>query len=203
MKKFFKFTILPLLIFIFLKILYFSYRKKVEGEREILEEQGNILVFWHSKMLPIIPFLGKRNIVALVSMSEDGELISRVLKKFDYILVRGSTSRGGATALVKLIKKIKEGYSVAITPDGPRGPARVFQKGAFIITKKTKAKIVPLSYVSSKSHFFNSWDKFELPLPFSKIVLRIGTPLKADSLSGEKEEKILIKIGRMLDELEN
>jgi len=175
----------------------------VEGEREILEEQGNILVFWHSKMLPIIPFLGKRNIVALVSMSEDGELISRVLKKFDYILVRGSTSRGGAAALVKLIKKIKEGYSVAITPDGPRGPARVFQKGAFIITKKTKAKIIPLSYVSSNSYFFNSWDKFELPLPFSKIVLRIGTPLSADSLSGEKEENILIKIGRMLDELEN
>jgi len=202
-KKFFKFTILPLLIFIFLKILYFSYRKRVEGDKKILQQQGNILVFWHSKMLPIIPFLGKKRIVALVSMSEDGELISGVLKKFGYILVRGSTSRGGAAALVKLIKKIKEGYSVAITPDGPKGPARVFQKGAFVIAKKTKANMIPLSYVSSKSHFFNSWDRFELPLPFSKVVLRIGAPLSVDSLSGESEEKILIKIGRILDELEN
>ncbi len=191
MKKFLKFKLLPFLIFIILKLLYLSYRKNIKGEVELLKEKGNILVFWHSKMLPIIPFLGKRKIVALVSMSEDGELISNVLKRFGYIMVRGSTSRGGAKAVVKLLKKLKEGNTVAITPDGPRGPSRNFQKGALILSFKTGKKIIPLSYKSSKSHFFNSWDRFELPLPFSRIEIIIGKPyIVKNSEDDFSEDKI-------------
>ena len=201
MKRFFKFKILPFIIFFFLKLLYFTYRIKIIGKKELLEGQGDIIVFWHSKMLPIIPFLGGKGIVALVSMSEDGELISDVLKRFHYKMVRGSTSRGGGRALVKLLKKIKDGYTIAITPDGPRGPSRKFQKGALVLSLKTGAKIIPISYKSSGSHFFNSWDRFELPFPFSKIEIRIGVPFISTNNQNDFEEEKK-EMEKILNELE-
>ncbi len=201
MKNYLKFKVLPFLLFFLLKFLYFTYRIKVEGDESLIDEKKKIIVFWHSKMLPLIPFLGKREIVALVSMSEDGELISGVLRRFKYILVRGSTSRGGGRAIVKLLKKLNEGYAIAITPDGPRGPSRVFQKGAALLSKKSGAEIIPLSYLSSKSYFFNSWDKFELPLPFSKITIKIGTPFLV-SANDDIEEKSK-ELANILNELES
>jgi len=191
--------ILVFLAFIILKLLYFTYRIKVTGS---LYDKAALYVFWHGKMFIMIPFLGYKKTVALVSKSEDGELITNVLKYFKYEFARGSSSRDGEKALIQLIKKLKHGKSAAITPDGPRGPAKVFQKGAVYIALKSNVPIIPISYNSSRSCRFSSWDKFEVPYPFSKVNIKIGKPVYFKEGGKKNIIKYCNKLEKRLKKLE-
>ena len=144
-----------------------------------------IFVFWHNRIL-LMPYLFSKHwkirshqrTAVLVSASKDGEKLANVLKKFNLLCVRGSTSRGGKRALRELARLVTNGYDVGITPDGPRGPRYQVQHGAISLAQLTQAPIIPISYTLSKKITLNSWDHFMIPIPFGRCVLRIGHPIK-------------------------
>ena len=139
------------------------------------DPSNKIYIFWHSKMLIGWWLFKKENYLALVSKSKDGDILTRLLKKWKYFVIRGSSSKGGKDALEQIFGEITDGNSVVITPDGPRGPAREIKNGALIISNRTGYPIIPIKIdCSNKKILKKSWDKFEIPLPFSKCEVSFG-----------------------------
>lgn len=117
-----------------------------------------------------------RNYTALVSQSKDGEILTKILTKWNYNVVRGSSSKGGKEALMEIIEIAKLKRSVVITPDGPRGPAEEMKNGAFIISHESNVPLIPVKIIYKHKFIFKkSWDKFEVPLPFSKCEVSFGS----------------------------
>ncbi|MEW6557347.1 MAG: lysophospholipid acyltransferase family protein [Elusimicrobiota bacterium] len=136
-----------------------------------------IFAFWHGRQIPLVWSHRKKNIQILVSQSKDGEYIARITKRFGFGTVRGSSSKGGIKALVGIIRKAKNGFSVAFTPDGPRGPAREIQPGVILTAQKTGLPIIPLASSSKRKYIIKNWDEFHIPYPFNKIVICHGEPI--------------------------
>lgn len=130
-----------------------------------------IVAFWHSKMIAGW-YVSKENAVALVSPSRDGDYLTSVLEKWRYTVVRGSSSKKGMEALEEAMAMTSTGNAkrIVITPDGPRGPAEVMKRGAFIAAKKLGLPLIFL-HINYRSSYklTKSWDKFEIPLPFSAV----------------------------------
>jgi lysophospholipid acyltransferase (LPLAT)-like uncharacterized protein len=191
------FIIIPFLIRILLIILGKSIRIKECGNVELSPFQKKnkqyIYAFWHSRILLSVYFFRNKNINVLVSMNKDGEYISRVINKFGFSSVRGSTSRGGLKALIELKNVLSKGFDVAITPDGPRGPKQKVQEGIIYLAKITGIPIAPFSFDANKKKVLNSWDNFIIPLPFSKGVFVWGKPIYVppDATEKKMEEKRL------------
>ena len=140
-----------------------------------IDPSNKIFIFWHSKMLIGWWLFKKENYLALVSKSKDGDILTRLLKKWKYFVIRGSSSKGGKDALEQIFGEITDGNSVVITPDGPRGPAREIKNGALIISNRTGYPIIPVKInYSMKKILYKSWDKFEIPLPFSECEVSFG-----------------------------
>lgn len=134
-----------------------------------------VLAFFHQDELCLIPYFQKTKLGVLVSLSKDGSLMSQLASKLGYITARGSSSRGAVAGLLAAIKKVKEGYSFSMAVDGPRGPIFKVKEGVIAISKKTNVPILPVRAKTYKAKTFDkSWNKAKLPLPFSKIELRIG-----------------------------
>jgi len=141
----------------------------------------------------------------LISQSKDGELIARTLQFFGIHTIRGSSTRGGARALVQMIRVIRKGGIVAISPDGPRGPAEEIQQGILHVGQKTGCPIIPLAYDAKRKKIFNSWDRFYLPYPFNTVSIGYGEPLylnKEESFqeSGERLKQAMVKVARQCEE---
>lgn len=146
-----------------------------------------VYIFWHGKMLGGWWVLRKLNPGALVSLSKDGELLSKLLTGWGYNLFRGSSSAGGKAALKELSAFISKGNSGVITPDGPRGPAGYLKNGALLLSLENSVPIVPMKieYLSRKI-LEKSWDRFEVPLPFSNCTITFGSPVRYSiKLEGE------------------
>lgn len=135
-----------------------------------------ILALWHGRILAATPYFQRRGIVAMASENFDGEWIARLLGKFGYGAARGSTSRGGPAALRQLVKDVKA-HGVAFTLDGPRGPAEVAQPGAVWLAKVTGQPLLPFHSEAASSWTLNSWDRTQVPKPFTTVVMTIGKPL--------------------------
>lgn len=160
-----------------------------------------IFVFWHQKMLPAWYFLSKINSKAIVSLSKDGDILSKILKKWGVDAIRGSSSKGGKEALDNLLIAIENNH-LLITPDGPRGPIFEFKAGAVIVSARKKKEIVLVGVnIKNKYIFNNSWDKFQFPLPFSKIEITLN---KIDLATSDKRDYVnnyLIEIKNKLDNI--
>ncbi|OCL25609.1 hypothetical protein U472_14870 [Orenia metallireducens] len=194
MKEGLKYKIIPQFAYLLQRITSGTLKIEVKNKERLLEakESGKsiILAFWHGQLWFPAYYLQDQGYVGLASQSRDGEYISRVLKKMGWEMVRGSTSRGGARSLLKLIKKLKAGKNIAITPDGPRGPRYQAQAGVVYLAQKSNSVIIPGGVAFSKEKVFNSWDKFQLPLPFSKVALAFGESIEVeDNLSDDKLEE--------------
>ncbi|MCK5681407.1 lysophospholipid acyltransferase family protein [bacterium] len=154
----------------------------VNGEYEselALAGKGCVYVTWHQRLFNLFFFKYQRPVTIMISRSKDGDLATGVADKFGFTAVRGSSSRGGATAMYQLIEKMQKNpeTSAGMLGDGPRGPARKLKMGALKIAQATGAPILPFAY-SAKSHkLFASWDRFMLPLPFSPLVVIFGEPM--------------------------
>lgn len=140
-----------------------------------------ILSFWHQQLM-LMPFcyaaLNRgRKMAALISRSRDGQIVSDFIEAFGFEAVRGSSSRGGAVALMNLRKKIEEGYDLAITPDGPRGPGFQAQMGAIMLAAVSECPIIPVAAYYKKKKFLRSWDEFMIPYPYNEAVLAASTPI--------------------------
>lgn len=184
MKRKIKNIIIPQIVYLMQYTTSATVASKVENEEQLaeLKKSGKsiIFAFWHGQLWFPAYYFKNRGYVGLASQSRDGGYISSVLNKLGWEMVRGSTSSGGARSLLKLIKKLKKGNDIAITPDGPRGPKHHAQPGIIYLAQKTNSVIIPGGLAFSKRKAFNSWDEFEIPFPFSKVALFFGNPIEVD-----------------------
>ena len=145
-------------------------------EAKALEEgtNGFIYAIWHNQQLFLLYPYRKQKVAALISQSSDGEYIARCLPKFGMLAVRGSSTRGGAKALIKLLQATREGYRPLLTPDGPRGPIYTVQPGILFLARKTGFPILPVGCALSHKIKVGSWDRMRVPLPFGKVAFTYG-----------------------------
>ncbi len=152
-------------------------------------EKRLIYAFWHGKMVLLIHHLQNQDITILVSQSQDGEFLSRILKSFGHRIIRGSSKRHAIRGTLELIKRMDEGFNIALAADGPQGPIYKVKAGIVYIAQKTGAYICPLTAAAKPAKIFpRAWDKFLLPLPFSKGVLIFGKPYTIHSEADIDEE---------------
>jgi lysophospholipid acyltransferase (LPLAT)-like uncharacterized protein len=136
-----------------------------------------IFAFWHGRLLMMPTVYRGKGVAIPISLHQDGELISRTVKYFGFRSIRGSTTRGGFSAMREMLKVSEEGYDIAITPDGPRGPRYRVQNGVIELAKRTGMAIIPVTFNASRKKVFRSWDRFLLPYPFSRGIFIFGKPL--------------------------
>jgi lysophospholipid acyltransferase (LPLAT)-like uncharacterized protein len=165
----------------FIRLLRATVRLRHHGDERLRHwEQGEqrfILAFWHRHLL-LMPYAYRgRRISVLVSQSGDGELIARTVARLGIDSSRGSSSRGGMAGMRSLLRKAAEGWDLAFTPDGPRGPAREVQPGVILAAASTGLPIVPVAIAASRAKLLRSWDRFLIPMPFSTVHLVYGEPI--------------------------
>ena len=176
-----------------INVLGQTLRWRVEGRAHLdaLAASGRqpIMAFWHGRILPSTFYFRRRGIVVITSENFDGEWIARIIERFGYSTARGSTSRGALKALLKLKRDMEAGKSAAFTLDGPRGPARIAQPGAIWLAKATGNPVVPFHAEASSHWTLRSWDRTQIPKPFSTVALAIGAPIDVakDSTDAEVE----------------
>lgn len=129
------------------------------------------LLLWHGQLLPLLYVMRFQSIACLISTHKDGELIAQVAKRLGCKLIRGSSSRGADRALLGLVRTLRDGFTVAVTPDGPRGPFRTFAPGALVAAHRAGAPVVAFGVFASRAWYLNSWDKFMIPKPFARLTI--------------------------------
>jgi hypothetical protein len=141
----------------------------------ISAERGRVIwTFWHRHLLTLTYTHIDQGAVVLVSRHKDGEIISQILGRLGYGVVRGSTTRGGARALVEMVRLGLAGHPLAVTPDGPRGPRGKLQSGVLHIAQRSELPIVPLACEGLRTRELDSWDRFQIPHPFTRIAVAVG-----------------------------
>ena len=157
-----------------------AYRRERAAGRPV------VLTLWHGEMLPLLFYHRHREIAVLVSEHGDGEIIARILSDFGFRLVRGSSSRGAARALIAVDRELEAGYDVGITPDGPRGPWHSVAPGALLAAHRAGVRIVPLAASASAFWQLGSWDRFMIPKPFARVTIAYGEPLTVEAPSSRE-----------------
>lgn len=153
--------------------------KGISLEKGTLEKSGGRAVYatWHQR----IPYLSQlalsRNLTVMVSQSRDGEYAARTAKYLGIRIVRGSSTRGGSRALSEMIQRLAKGENGAMLADGPLGPARVAKMGTVVMACRAQVPILPVAWGGDRCWVLNSWDRFMVPKPFSKVTVRIGQPI--------------------------
>jgi lysophospholipid acyltransferase (LPLAT)-like uncharacterized protein len=163
-----------------LRILGRTWRFQVINPQAInnlrAAKRAFIFSLWHGQLLPLLWHHREEGVVLLISEHKDGEMIARAAESLGYALVRGSTTRGGDRALISVIRELQAGREVAITPDGPRGPAKKYAPGALIAAQRSGAAILPVVAVADKAWRLRSWDQFMIPKPFARVTVAYGDP---------------------------
>lgn len=192
--------------FFFIHILGQTLRWRIEGwehfELARASGRGIIFTFWHNRVLLATWFWRRRGIVVMTSQSFDGEYIARFIQRFGYGTARGSSSRGASRALLVMVACMRHGRDTAFTIDGPRGPRYVVKGGATLLAKKTGGLILPFHISSGHYWEAGSWDRLQIPYPFTRAVILIGEPIVVPSeASDEETERVRSRLQRVLDEL--
>lgn len=157
--------------------------------------------FWHGRLLMMLKvWLGPHKFHMLISSHPDGEIIARATQKFGFGWIAGSSSRGGRRAFLDIIKVLRGGESIGVTPDGPRGPRYVASIGVIQMARLGGAAILPVSYSSTRGAFIKSWDRFFLPFPFGKGVFIYG-PMIEVAGSKKSDEELRQELEDSLKEL--
>ncbi|NUQ69754.1 MAG: lysophospholipid acyltransferase family protein [Chthonomonadales bacterium] len=157
--------------------------------------RGAILVTWHGRTLIPANVLRHRGYWALISLSRDGEMQNGIFTRFGFNTVRGSTSRGGLRATLRLARILRDGGVLALTPDGPRGPSHEVQGGTLLLAEKSGVPIVPVGISARPRFLVRSWDRYMLPLPFARVTWVVGDPITVPE--GVKRDE-MDRIGRDL-----
>ena len=164
-----------------LRALRLTFRVRRLGEehtRPFLEQGGSfLLTFWHGHLLHLACLMSHMHPHTLVSEHRDGEIISQILERLGCGTVRGSTTRGGYRALLEMVRRGRAGVPLGITPDGPRGPRHEVQPGALIVAQRAGIPMIPLAAYAHPEKRLDSWDRFQIPFPFAKLVVVTGPPL--------------------------
>ncbi|MBX9769453.1 MAG: lysophospholipid acyltransferase family protein [Bdellovibrionales bacterium] len=151
-----------------------------------------VMAFWHGDELAILAFNRFYRLTTMSSTSKDGELMNSVLGHMGIMTSRGSSTRGGARALIGIIKWAKEGWTPAIPVDGPKGPIYKVKPGIFDLAKRLDAAIIPAGmWCSHRIEFPKSWNKTYLPMPFSKVHLRWAPPMRVLDVELDSRDQAL------------
>jgi lysophospholipid acyltransferase (LPLAT)-like uncharacterized protein len=183
-----------------------TYRWHVEGleHYDAIVRSGRqpIMAFWHGRILPATLFFRNRGIVVMISRNFDGEWIARIIHNFGYGTARGSTSKGGARALVELRRTLAEGKPAGFALDGPRGPARVAQPGAVFLAGATANPILPFHFEASRYWTAGRWDQTQVPKPFARVALAVGAPIEVSGTDEGVVEAKRVEVEHALAVLE-
>lgn len=170
------------LLGLFVRLWSASWRARVYFEDEALlaHSEPLIYVFWHGSQMSLTRARRRRATSALVSLSKDGALQSGVLSALGLCIVRGSSSRQGANGLKAVVRRLRSGQDAAFAVDGPRGPRARAKAGAEIAARLAHGLCVPLGCAAERAFVLRkSWDRFMIPLPFTRVVIWVGAPLRA------------------------
>jgi lysophospholipid acyltransferase (LPLAT)-like uncharacterized protein len=193
------------LVYFYMQMVFYTCKKKFINEevmlKRVAKDQPLIIVFWHNRLM-MIPYVALRakklnsayNFLILASRNKDGKFVRKVMSKFKLATIAGSSAKKrqknkgiDLVTFRKLFKSLKAGTSLALTPDGPRGPNQKINGELIEISKISGVPILPISYSTSCYIKLNSWDKFFIPLPFSTICYSFGKVFEV-SRSASKEE---------------
>jgi lysophospholipid acyltransferase (LPLAT)-like uncharacterized protein len=194
-----------LLCAFFMRLYSWTLRFRMEDEEgimESLETSPVVVALWHNRIAmaaPVFPRKYRRFIGVLVSASRDGEYISSILRDFGITAFRGSSSRGGAKAMVAMGEAIRNGISPIITVDGPRGPRYTVHFGAPALAMKYGVKLVPVAFNYSRYWEFRSWDRMQLPCPFAKVTMKVGKAMEINA--AENIEDAAGKVRQAISEI--
>lgn len=174
---------------------------KNSTEYELLEKNKKPVIYalWHGRQIILIWSHRKRNIHLLISRSKDGGYAAGVVHKFGFKTVRGSSSRDAVKALVGMIRKGREGFPLAFTPDGPRGPLHDVQPGIILASQKTGLPIIPLAGSAKRKYVVRSWDEFHIPYPFNKVAICNGRPIYVSA--DDDIEKKCFELKKAIDDV--
>lgn len=190
----------PLLV----RALAATWRIRVRGVEHLqrLREARRPFVFvlWHSRILPLLYQHRRQGVVLLISRHRDGQYLADLAERWGYRSVRGSTKRGGDVGLLGVVRALQGGAEVAITPDGPRGPAEQVQAGAIAAAQHSGAALLPLGARPSSAWWLGSWDRMCIPKPFARLEIVYGPPIEVapgkDGMRGAMDA-----VGRALQEV--
>ncbi len=195
-----------------LRFLAFTSRISVVGGEHYYrlraEKKPVVILIWHGRILLATYFFRNRNIMPLISPSQDGEIIVRILAKWKYKILRGSSSHSVFDAWKKMKKELLNNGEVIIVPDGPKGPDRKMKPGGVKLACETNAFLIPFSFSASRRKLLKSWDSFLIFPPFSRVVLFFGEPIECKKgvshkdldLLCRKVENILIDLDKAADQ---
>jgi len=166
---------------------------KVEGIQHFddIIRSGRVPIFavWHGRILPAIWVFRNRGVVVMASENFDGQWIARIIERLGNRTVAGSTSHGGARALIAMKHEVEQGHPAALALDGPRGPARVAQPGAVWLAGATGNPLLPIHSETSRSWTTSSWDKTMVPKPFSTVALAVHPPIVVSGTEAQHLEQ--------------
>jgi len=135
-----------------------------------------VYAFWHSALLPLAVLHRNEGIAVLVSRHRDGELITQVIEKLGFVAARGSSTRGGEAGVRGMLAWAARDRHLAVTPDGPRGPAEQLKPGALYLAQRTGRRMVPIGVAARPVRALRSWDRFRVPWPFARVLVSHGAP---------------------------
>ena len=181
-------------------LLYLTNRKRWHFKSEI-PDHPFVVLFWHGELM-MAPFIfrkaaPKTRVNVMISEHFDGEIIAKIIGAFGLATIRGSSRKSAAKVLITALKKVKEGESIGITPDGPKGPRHSVSDGAVVIAQKSNIPIVILNCRPSRYWQAKSWDRFVIPKPFGTIEYYASEPIDISDLEKEAARKLIRE--RMLE----
>lgn len=184
-----------------------TLRWQVEGLEHLrsVEQAGRrpVMAFWHGRILPATFYFRHRGIVVITSENFDGEWIARIIRRFGYETARGSSSRGALRALLEMKRAMEAGKPAGFTLDGPRGPRGRAQPGAVWLARETGNPILPFHIEAARHWTMRSWDRTQVPRPFSRMALAVGEPMYVGPGAGDFEiEAARLELERVLQDLE-
>ncbi len=189
-----------------IRLLGVTWRLEIRGEerldraRKISERV--IFAFWHGRLLALSWSHRNRKVYILASEHYDGDLMGKTIEWLGFGHLKGSTTRGGARALRELKGVLAEGCDIGLTVDGPKGPRGRVQQGATELSRLASCAVVPITDTAKGRKIFDSWDRFQIPAPFAKVIVEYGEPLIVPGTAGADErEDLRIELEKRLGDL--
>jgi lysophospholipid acyltransferase (LPLAT)-like uncharacterized protein len=178
------------------RLLAITWRIETDGadklERLRMARQGFVFALWHRALIPLLWHHRGEGITLLVSEHADGGLLAEVAQRWGYRVVRGSSTRGGSRGFRQLVQALVAGWEVAITPDGPRGPAGVTKRGVVAAARRTGRSVLPVGAIAQRAWRIGSWDRLLVPRPFARVRVSYSDP------ESVPEDDSLEAVGRRL-----
>lgn len=194
----------------YIRLVMLTNRKKFDmhpdAEIFMRGEKNAIFAFWHGRMMLLPAINPPRKMHVLISEHRDGKLISQVIHHFGQDTVVGSSSKGGTEAVRNIVRLLKKGDNISITPDGPRGPNQQAEMGIVTIAKLSQKPVLPVTFSASKHKRLESWDRFMVAKPFGRIVFCVGAPImieQADEAARIAIETSMNKLVEYADTLQS